>query len=119
MLGKNKHLYYTDRLLRENCAAPGLTVLMTPPYFMTKEACIAATPGVVSGLRSSDTIFASNPQWRMTGVVYGFVPRTLPIKAIQLRVVTNIQSIKEEGYSLYSNQAYDKYVAVQDKSANK
>ena len=54
--GNIKHVNYTDKFLQENGSAPGLTVLMTPAAFMTKDAWIAETPPVTRGLRSSDPI---------------------------------------------------------------
>ena len=51
MEGKNKFENYTDKFLKDNGAALGLTVLMTPTVFMTKEAWISATPTVVRGAK--------------------------------------------------------------------
>ena len=96
-----------------------MNILTTPTMFMTKEAWIAATHPVVCGIRSSDPIVAANPQWWIPEIVYGFVPHTSYLKAMQLCANANIQSIKEEIESSHVNQAYNKYVAVQDKAENK
>ena len=59
--GKNKRVNYTDKFLRDNCAAPSLTLLVTPTALITEEAYIAATHPIVSGLRRYNHIVAVNP----------------------------------------------------------
>ena len=113
MEGKNNRANYTDKFLQYNVADPESTVLMMLTTLMYEEAWIDANPPAVCGIRSSNTIFVDNPQLCMPDILYGFVPHASTLKAMQLRVDTKIQSIKDEGDLLHVNQSYGKYMTVQ------
>ena len=72
--GKQKRANYTENSLQDNVAAPGSTILMNLTAFMNEEAWNAETTPFVCRIRSSDSIVAENPQWRMKYIVDGFGP---------------------------------------------
>ena len=91
---------------------------MTPTGFMTEAAWIEITPHQIRGIRQLPFIKA-NPQWWVLEIFDGFGPHTSSIKAMELRAEANILSLKEEGDSSHVNQAYDQFVAKEDKATGR
>jgi hypothetical protein len=115
--GKARRCHFTDKLIMDNGAAIGSTVIMTPTDFMIEEAWDKSMPHIVKGLRNADPIMADNPQWWMLEVFNGFGLHTSSLKAMQYRADNKIIAVKEEGDSSHCNQAYDKFAAKSDKAA--
>jgi hypothetical protein len=105
---------FTDKFLTKHGMAEGLTNIMTPTAFVTKEAWEEMTPFVIKGIRSIDIVKA-NPQWWVLEVFDRFGPHVSSYKAMKMQYDNKILSLKEEGDSSHCNQAYDKFVALYDK----
>lgn len=75
------------------------------------------TPEVCEGLQSIDEIVPASPQWWMLEVFDGFGVHLLRFEAMQKFHDSKILSMKEKGNSSDVNQAYDKFVAKNDKAA--
>jgi hypothetical protein len=115
MQGKRRKVGYTDKLLVNKGFAEGSTIIMTPTAFVTEEAWEEMTPFVIKGIRSIDIIKA-NPQWWVLEVFDGFGPHVSSYKAMKQQYDNKILSLKEEGDTSHVNQAYDKFVALLDKT---
>ena len=57
-----------------------------------------------------------NTQWWWVDILYGFVSLLSNITALHKRYENNTLTLKEEAYSSYINQAYNKLVANSDKA---
>ena len=88
---------------------------MAPYAFMTINVWEQMTPNVVKGLRNINPVVAANPQWFMIEIVDGFSAHLGSLIALQLCYENKIMCLNEEGDSSHVNQAYDKYVAKNDK----
>ena len=115
--GSSRRGGYSDKFLMKGGASKGSTIIMTENAFMTDDAWEAMTPNVIDGLRSINDYVKANPQWWMLEIFDGFGSHIRSYTAMQARFERKILCIKEEGDSSHCNQAYDKYVAAQDKSA--
>jgi hypothetical protein len=114
---KTKRHGFTDHYLRSNGCAIGSTVIMTENAFMTVDAWERMPPNIILGLRNINKYVASNPQWWVLEIFDGFGDHLLSHKANEERFTAKILSLKEEGYTSYVCQAYDKHVAKGDKAA--
>ena len=81
---------------------------------MTTETFEEITPRIVHGIRSMPFIKA-NPQWWVLEIFDGFGAHLLSLKALRMRWLAKILSLKEEGDTSHVCQAYDKFVAKSDK----
>jgi hypothetical protein len=106
---------FNDAFLRRHGGAVGSTFVMTPTAYMTTEAWEEITPSICKGLRAINKIVEGNPDWWMLEVFDGFGAHLLSLKAMVARFDNKILALKEEGDSSHVNQAYDKYVAKEDK----
>ena len=100
-----------------NGAALGSTFVMTPNYFMTKEAWEGMTPKLCAGLRKIRKIVEANPQWWMLDIFDGFGAHLSSLKASQVHCKHKILSLDEEGDSLQYNKVHDMFFPKGDKAA--
>ena len=114
MAGQRRRPGFDDDFLMKHGAAAGSTLVMTESGFMTDDAWAKIAPKMIEGIRSMD-IISGNPQWWVLKIVDGFGSHTADWKVMQLYADAKIELIKEEADSSHINQAYDKYVAKNDK----
>ena len=67
MKGKIVNTGYTYKMLKENGAKHGSTVVMTDNAFMTEEAWLKLTPNIIEGYRAMPFI-CDNPQWHVIDI---------------------------------------------------
>ena len=115
--GNKKRRGFTDKFLRENGAAEGSTVIMTPSAFMTTESWEEMTPHVCEGFRKLNTHTDEMREWWMLEIFDGFGAHLASLDAFKKRHEMKFFSVKEEGDTSHVNQAYDKFVAKSDKYA--
>ncbi len=113
--GKKKRAGFTDKVLLQNGAAPGSTIIMTENAYMTNDAWEEMAPNIVKGIRQMPVV-RDNPQWWVLEVFDGFGSHLTGLRAMKLRDENKILSLKEEGDSSHVNQAYDRFVARSHKA---
>lgn len=118
MAGQRRRPGFDDDFLMRHGAAAGSTLVMTESGFMTDDAWAKIAPKMIEGIRSMD-IISGNPQWWVLKIVDGFGSHTADWKVMKLYADAKIELIKEEADSSHINQAYDKYVAKNDKSCGR
>ena len=112
--GEKKNLIYTDEFLVKHGMAPGSTIIMTENAYMTDNAWIAVTKALMKGYREMP--FAKeNPHWNMFEFLDGFGSHERVLEAHQMRRDANVDSGKEESNTSHASQAYDQFVAKNDK----
>ena len=116
--GKEKRKGYSEKFLRQYGAAEGSAIAMVPSAYMTTEAWEYLAPSIVRGLRGINRHTKANPDWLMTEIMDGFGAHLASYEAMRIRKEKNIQQVKEEGDSSHVNQAYNKFVAKQDKQVS-
>lgn len=87
---------------------------MTENAYMTDVAWLKVTIALIRGYRDLPFI-KDNPGWLMFEPLDGFGSHERVLEAHEMRTANNIISAKEESASSHCNQAYDKYVARNDK----
>ena len=88
---------------------------MTETAYMTERAWETCSPSIVKGIRAMAYI-KENPQWWAVEICGGFGPHLSNLNAMQIRYDNKILAVKEEGEASHVNQAYDKFVAKEDKT---
>ena len=115
MAGKKQRPGYTDESLKRNGAAEGSTIITTETVYMKTETWEEIKTPVIKGLWNMNKYVKANPQWFMLEIFDGFWDRLTLLPAIAQRFKNKIISLKEEGYSPHTNQAYDNVFAKSDK----
>ena len=87
---------------------------MTEKAFMTHDAWYKATKAVIYGYNEMSVI-RDNPQWFILEFLDGFGYHEYEPRALKMRAERNIPSAKEESRTSHVNQAYDQFVAKNDK----
>ena len=82
---------------------------------MTEESWLELSPLMSKGIRCMPFV-QDNPQWWVLEILDGFGPHVSSLEAMKIREDHKILVLKEEGDSSHVNQAYDKFVALHDKS---
>ena len=89
-------------------------VIMTPNAFMTHDAWLELVPTLCKSLRSMEVI-CDHPDWWIIVSLDGFGSHVDVHEAHMIFAKNNILIIKEEGDTSQVNQAYDQFVAKEDK----
>ena len=93
--GKSCLHHYTDKWVVYNGSEIGSTYVMTPNAFMKEEEWEKATLYIIKGLRNSNLIVSTNPQWWMLEVFNVFVPHTQSLKSMQYCFNNKIIAVKQ------------------------
>jgi hypothetical protein len=112
--GVKRAMGFTDAFLEDHGAAKGSTIVMTETGFMTEKAWIAVTKKQIEGIRALPYV-KNNPEWWALKVVDGFGAHVSSPEAMQMYWDAKIILLKEEADSSHVNQAFDKFVAKEDK----
>ena len=87
---------------------------MTENSYMTDVAWLECSKAIVKGYRAMPYV-KENPDWSMVELLDGFRSHENGFEANELRASNNIMSLKEESNTSHANQAYDQFVAKNDK----
>lgn len=112
--GKVCRKAFSDEYLVSQGLAPGSTIIMTDNAFMTNDAWYEATKAIISGYNQMPVI-KDNPQWSIVEFYDGFGAHEYEPRALELRERRGMITAKEESKTSHVNQAYDRFVAKEDK----
>ena len=112
--GKIKRAIFNDAYLVRHGLKPGSTIIMTENAFMTHDAWYKATKAIIYGYNDIPVI-RDNPQWAILEFLNSFGYHEYEPRALKIRAERNILSAKEESKTSHVNQAYDQFVAKNDK----
>ena len=95
-------------------APPGSEIIMTPNAFMTDEAWLTIVPKLCKAIRQMNVI-CEHPDWWVYLSLDGYGSHVNVTKALEIFAEHQILIVKEEGDTSHVNQAYDQFVAKEDK----